>query len=166
MTSTMIKIFRDQRLISSIEDKRLSELRKVLDWFLAWKASADDNPKSMFSRECMDDVICMLVTFPEICRCHLQEFPQDSIKPSRFNNDIAENMFCQQKGLYNGNASNPCYKQYCSTVNSVLLGQSLKSRGRKSNAGLLAVQSYKYFVDEPFEKKAKCSKGLQYSCSN
>ena len=166
MTSTMIKIFRDQRLISSIEDQRLSELRKVLDWFLAWKASAKENPKSMFSRECMDDVICMLVTFPEICRCHLQEFPQGSIKPSRFNNDIAENMFCQQKGLYNGNASNPSYKQYCSTVNSVLLGQSLKSRGRKSNAGLSAVQSYKYFIDEPFEKKAKCSKGLQYSCIN
>ena len=69
-TSTMIKIFRDQMLITCIDDQSLSELKKVLDWFLAWKASAENNPKSMFSCDCMDDVICMLVTFPEVCRYH------------------------------------------------------------------------------------------------
>jgi hypothetical protein len=78
----------------------------------------------------------MFLSFPAICQQHLEMFPSASIKPSRFNNGIAENMFCQEKGMYNGSNSN----LYCKTVNSVVLGQSLKSRARKSNAGLEAAK--------------------------
>jgi hypothetical protein len=67
------------------------------------------------------------IWFP-VCEQHLNEFEFGSIKPSRFNNDIVENLFCQQKGVYNGNNSNPNYINYCKSVNSVLLGQSLKSK--------------------------------------
>lgn len=62
--------------------------------------------------------------------------------PSRINSDIVENHFCQQRGMYNGCTSHPTYSNYCTTVNSVILGQSLKSRGRKSNAGLSAASCY------------------------
>jgi hypothetical protein len=44
--------------------------------------------------------------------------------------------FFQQRGLYNGSSTNPTYMNYCSTVNSIILGQSLKSRGRTYNAVL------------------------------
>ena len=56
--------------------------------------------------------------------------------PSRFNSDPVENHFCQTRGLHGGNATNPTYDQYNSIVNLVVLGQSMTSRGRKSNAGI------------------------------
>jgi len=56
-----------------------------------------------------------------------------SIVPNRINSDIIENVFCQQRGLYNGNNTNPTYLNYCRTMNAVILGQATISR--KSNAG-------------------------------
>jgi hypothetical protein len=72
----------------------------------------------------------------------LNRFPRGYVVPSRINSDIVENHFCQHRGSYNGSTTNPTYLNYCSTVNSIVLGQSLKSRGRKSNAGLVAASSY------------------------
>jgi hypothetical protein len=97
----------------------------------------------------------MLITFPAVCEQHLNEFEFGSIKPSRFNNEIVENLFCQQKGVYNGNNSNPNYINYCKSVNYVLLGQSLKSRAKKSNAGIMAAQSFSVCTKEPVLKKMK-----------
>jgi hypothetical protein len=65
-------------------------------------------------------------------------------------NSFVENLFCQQKGVYNGNNSNPNYINYCKSVNSVLLGQSLKSRARKSNAGIEAAQSFSVCTKDQF----------------
>ena len=106
----------------------------------------------------MDDILCMLSSFPAVCRQHLRYFPEGSVKPSRFNNDIAENFFCQEKGLYNGNNANPTYFNYSKSVNSIILGQSLKSRGRKSNAGLESVKQYSSYTEEPVCKRPKLSK--------
>ena len=61
--------------------------------------------------------------------------------------------------------------EHCKTVNSVILGQSLKSRGRKSNAGLESVKQFSSYCDtsEPVCKKPKKMKVLttnksSYSC--
>lgn len=145
-TSIMIAIFRDQRLITTRDDLRLSQIRNILEWFRNWRKGVNEidnikediKSKMLPSRQCIDDIDNMLITFPAVCEQHLNEFEFGSIKPSRFNNDIVENLFCQQKGVYNGNNSNPNYINYCKSVNSVLLGQSLKSRARKSNAGIEA----------------------------
>jgi hypothetical protein len=48
------------------------------------------------------------------------------------NSDIIENVFCQQRELYNGNNTNPTYLNYCRTMNTVILGQTTISR--RSNA--------------------------------
>lgn len=162
-TSSLINIFRDPLLIYSVSDLRFQKLHKTLEWLTQWRKEVSDDTtipqgskgRLLPSKQCLDDMQCMLVTFPDICKKHLQEFEGASIKPSRFNNDIAENIFCQQKGLYNGNNSNPTYYNYSKTVNSILLGQSLKSRGRKSNAGLQSVKPFSTATNEPICKKLK-----------
>ena len=163
-TSQIISIFRDQRAIKSMTDNRFSTLQSCLNWFLRWRSSVRSNPKltdgekakQLPSHECIDDTINMLQTFPDICRLHLDEYPDGNVTPSRFNNDIAENIFCQQRGLYNGNTTNPTYARYCTTVNSVILGQSSKSRGRKSNAGILTAKPFSFYVpNQPLSKKQK-----------
>ncbi|XP_052065893.1 uncharacterized protein LOC127705600 [Mytilus californianus] len=66
-----------------------------------------------------------------------------------------QNIFCQQWGLYNGNSTNPNYHVYCNTMNSVILGQTTKSRARKSNAGLPTNDPYSFHVNVPLSKKKK-----------
>ena len=164
-TGIMIAIFRDQRLITTKDDLRLSQIRNILEWFRNWRKGVNEidnikediKSKMLPSRQCIDDIDNMLITFPAVCEQHLNEFEFGSINPSRFNHDIVENLFCQQKGVYNGNNSNPNYINYCKSVNSVLLGQSLKSRARKSNAGIEAAQSFSVCTKEPVLKKLKKS---------
>jgi len=97
----------------------------------------------------------MLLTFKDICIIHLNRFPRGYVVPSRINSDIVENHFCQQRGLYNGSSTNPTYMNYCSTVNSIVLGQSLKSRGRKSNVGLVAASSYSMCTGDTLSSSKK-----------
>ena len=42
-----------------------------------------------------------------------------------------------------------------STVNSVILGQSLKSRGRKSNGSIAAAKPFTFYVNVPLTKRRK-----------
>lgn len=97
----------------------------------------------------------LISTFIEICKIHLYDFPGQGVCPSRFNSDIIENNFCQVRGLHNGNTTNPNYNTYKYTMNSVILGQSCKSRGRKSNAGIPTADPYNFDVDIPLKKKRK-----------
>lgn len=153
-TSSVIKIFRDRHAVSNPNDERLSSLQNTLNWFVNWRKAVPAN--NFFSKECADDFESVLVSFPQVCKLHLKDFPQSCVVPSRFNSDIVENFFCQQRGLHNGNKTNPNYRDYCSTVNSIVLGQSLISRGRKSNAGLQA--------SEPLSKKFKKQLPQSSSC--
>ena len=77
------------------------------------------------------------------------------LTPSRFNSDLAENIFCQQRGLYNGNSTNPNYYSYCSTMNNIIFGQSSKSSARKSNAGFVRAEPYSFNADVPVVKRKK-----------
>ena len=54
---------------------------------------------------------------------HLSEFENGSVVPARFNSDIIENHF-------NGNGTHPTLATYYQTINSAILGQTAKSRGR------------------------------------
>ena len=104
----------------------------------------------------MDDVASMLFTFEDVCQTHLQDFPHGGgVVPSRFNSDLVENHFCQTRGIHGGNMTNPTYSQYRATVNSIILGQSLRSRGRKSNAGIPPTKPYNIYTHKPISKSGK-----------
>lgn len=151
ITSKIISIFRDTRPVKEVSDERLIILKDCSDWFSNWRAMNTENGKeilkSLLSQECLDDVQSMLITFPEVCRIHLKDFPHGGVVPSRFNTDIIENSFCQVRGLYNGSNTNPSYADYCKTVNSMILGQPLKSRGRNSNVGILSAKPFSFYAN-------------------
>lgn len=162
-TSKLISVFRDQRPITQMDDERLLHLEEIKNWFQSWRDSVNNNSevapadksKMLPTRQCMEDILCMLVTFPKVCELHLKEYPKGYIIPSRFNNDIAENLFCQVRGLHNGNTTHPNYASYKSTMNSVMLGQSAISIGRKSNAGLQAANPFNFYTHRKCKEESK-----------
>jgi len=148
-TSLLVKTFRDPRPVTNENDTRLSDLKSVLIWFQSWRSenrelSAKERDRRLPSTKCMDDIESLLQSFLYVCRSYLRKFRGAEIVPCRFNSDLAENIFCQQRGLFNGNNSNPNYFNYCSTINSIILGQSSKSRARKSNAGLPSADPFSF----------------------
>ncbi|KAL3832085.1 hypothetical protein ACJMK2_023763 [Sinanodonta woodiana] len=157
----MISIFRDHRPVKNVHDELLQYLYHILQWITKWCISANNVErlakgeilKCLLSIQCCEDVESILVTFSEICKIHLEKFPHGGVVPSRFNTDVLENHFCQEHGLHHGNATHPSYSTYCSSVNSVMLGQSLKSRGRKSNGGIAAAKPFTFYLNEPLTKR-------------
>lgn len=93
--------------------------------------------------------------FLHVCSIQTTRFKGKVIAPSRFNSDLAENIFCQQRGLYNGNSTNPNYYSYRNTMNNIILGQSSKSSARKSNAGILRAEPFPVDIHAPPNKKGK-----------
>ena len=93
------------------------------------KLPIKEKEKHMISNQTRADICSLLIGFDELC----SELRNNScsIVPNRINSDVIENVFCQQRGLYNGNNTNPTYLNYCRTIND--LGQATISR--KSNAG-------------------------------
>ena len=147
--------------INKVNDKRLHSLKTVHTWFKDWRNEVRDiqcvqkqKDRMLPSYKCLDDVESTIVGFINFCQVHLSEF-NNGVYPSRFNSDLAENIFCQQRGLYNGNSTNPSYSTYCQTINSVILGQTVKSRARKSNSGLPLGDPYSFHVNVPLSKQKK-----------
>ena len=146
-SSTLVKFFRDSRPICNVNDTRLSELQSVLRWFQLWRSQHQHLPtkaanKMIPSSKCLDDIESLMHSFLHVCKVHLEQFKGAEIVPARFNSDIAENIFCQQRGLFNGNNSNPNYFNYCGTINNIILSQSSTCRARKSNAGQTLTDPY------------------------
>lgn len=56
----------------------------------------------------------------------------NSITPAFFNSDLIENHFCQQRGVCNGQNTNPTIKQYGPSNNAIILGQCTVSAKRNS----------------------------------
>jgi hypothetical protein len=161
-TSTLIDIFRDKRPITSMADARLSKLKQVGNFFKRWEEqvkianiSQAEKRNRLPTSECLEDMQALVLGFLQICKIHLERHPGWGITPSRFNSDIIENHFCQVRGIHNGNSTNPTLKSYSDTVNSVILGQTLKSRGRKSNAGIQAIQPYNFYLPRPAKRAKK-----------
>ena len=146
-SSTLVKFFRDPRPVCNVNDTRLSELQSVLRWFQLWRSQYQHLPtkaanKMIPSSKCLDDIESLMHSFLHVCKVHLEQFKGAEIVPARFNSDIAENIFCQQRGLFNGNDSNPNYFNYCGTNNNIILSHSSTCRARKSNAGQALTDPY------------------------
>ena len=160
-TSCLISIFRSSVPITSKQDDIFTQLSSVFKWFFEWRQMTLNDctvPKTkrgamLPTRECLDDLLCLLAAFPRICEIHLERYPSSQIIPAQFNNDLAENVFCQIRGLYNGNTTHPNYASYCATVNSIILGQSMISRGRKGNAKIAPVKPFNFYLKKRLNKK-------------
>lgn len=109
-----------------------------MKWFKDWEASIlsnsgiKDKENHIISHQTRSDICSLLIGFNEMC-IDKQKDNSSSIMQNRINSDIIENVFCQQRVLYNGNNSNPTYLNYCNTMNAVIIGQG--SISRKSNVG-------------------------------
>ena len=136
-TSILIANCRDRRPIREVGDIRLMENDKVLNWFCEWESEVlnndqvKDNSFFLISHQTRADTCSLIIGVRELCD-HRLKHSSGSIVPSRNNSDIIENVFCQQRALYNGNNTNPTYLNYCRTMNTVILGQTTISR--RSNA--------------------------------
>ena len=97
-TSTLIKVFQDQRPVRSLQDMRLSQLEQVLDWFVDWKAEVKGR-NNFITQECFEDLVCLLVGFQKLVQMKIASSPLGYIKPSLVNSDVVENLFCSQRGI-------------------------------------------------------------------
>ena len=137
-TSQLIDIFRDHRPIIDTSDERLATLKKILDWFKNWEeeVNSDDSLKQkdtfLISHQTRSDICSLIIGFRELCIDKLRS-SATTIVPCRINSDVIENVFSQQRGLYNGNNTNPNFLTYCRTMNAIIIGQP--SISRKSNTG-------------------------------
>lgn len=165
-TSQLIAIFRDRRPITTLADARLETLNNISLWMQKWEEENlnDDNIPmnkkmiSLPSAQCRQDLHILIKSFYQLCCQRSREYPGWGIVPSRFNTDLVENHFCQERGLHNGNATHPNLAVYSNTVNSIIIGQSSQSRGRKSNAGIQKALPYSFCAPGPIAKKQKLTK--------
>jgi hypothetical protein len=131
-TSTMVSVFRDKRPISDIEDIRFDQLKETLKWFEGWESHITNMPssnkeKNLISHQTREDIRSCLTGFTQLCR-NILKINRCSLVPARINSDVIENIFCQQRGIINGNNTNPTFYQYVKNVNSVIIGQSAVSK--------------------------------------
>ncbi|WAR17634.1 hypothetical protein MAR_032228, partial [Mya arenaria] len=138
-TSVIVRVFRDRRPITETADDRLEDLASALKWFNDWEAHVQEKEgqtnaqkeKQLMSVQTREDLNSCIIGFTCLCENVLSR-ARVSIVPARVNSDVIENIFCQQRGIINGNNTNPNFYQYVKNVNSVLLGQNVISKN--SNA--------------------------------
>ena len=165
-TSVLINIFRDKRPIMTSSDERLEKLNNIHLWMKRWEEENMSNEeiptnkkkRSLPTDQCRQDLHILIKSFNQLCCQRIKEYPGWGIVPSRFNTDLVENHFCQERGLHNGNATHPNLCTYSNTINSIIIGQSSKSRGRKSNAGIPRALPYSFCTSGPIAKKKKLTK--------
>ena len=115
-TSCLINICRRTVAITSKQDDRFTQLCGVFQWFVEWRESTlkDYNiPKTkrgtmLPTRECFEDLLCLLVAFPINSEIHLGRYPSSRVIPAQFNNDLADKFLLSNSGLYNGNTTKLC----------------------------------------------------------
>ena len=137
-TSVIVRVFRDRRPVVEIEDKRLDDIANALRWFSEWethvskqKLTATEKDKQLMSAQTREDLNSCITGFRTLCRNSLKVH-RDSVVPARINSDVIENIFCQQRGIINGNNTNPTFYQYVKNINAVIIGQNAVSKN--SNA--------------------------------
>ena len=104
-TSTLIKIFRDNRPVTSTDDMRLANLSQVLQWFHTWEdeimkayGTPKERNKHLMTEEARQDLDSCIVGLQQLVILYQAKFPGASIILSRINSDVIENHFCQQRG--------------------------------------------------------------------
>lgn len=67
-TISLITIFRDKELVTSISDQRLSRLKEILQWWHGWQNEVmelqnESKHKMLPSKQCVEDIETMLLSF-------------------------------------------------------------------------------------------------------
>ncbi|XP_052809219.1 uncharacterized protein LOC128237669 [Mya arenaria] len=78
---------------------------------------------------------------------------RSTIVPARVNSDVIENIFCQQRGIVNGNNTNPNFYQYSKNINTILFGQNAVSKN--SNAEKRGCEPLCFNIDMPINPKKR-----------
>ncbi|MES9901423.1 MAG: hypothetical protein ABW168_01925 [Sedimenticola sp.] len=135
-TSVLVDFFSDLNRPVKRDDERLKKITDVLDHFNTWETEVKSTNtlsenKNLLSKECRDDLNSCILGFMSMCDSVLHNGV--SILPGRFNSDLIENFFCQQRGIHHGCNTNPTVNQYGPAVNAICLGQTTVSN--KSNSG-------------------------------
>jgi len=157
-TSVIIEVFRDRRPIHDVEDRRLDQLTSALGWFEEWQKNVLETPvlkpsekeKRPMSVQTRDDLCSCLLGFNSLCKTVLKT-KRTPIVPARTNSDVIENIFCQQRGIINGNNTNPNFYQYVKNINTVLIGQNVVSKN--SNAEYRGCEPLCFHVNRPCKRK-------------
>lgn len=90
-----------------------------------------DKIRHLITEETRDDFNCVITGFLQICTQAVNQ--GFAVVHAIVNSDIIENLFCQQRGIANGQNTNPTLLQYSSSINTIILGQCTVSK--KANAG-------------------------------
>lgn len=141
-TSVIVALFNDEVPVVSLGDERITNLTKALDYFVQWEnevstqgGPAKNKSRQLMTAECREDLKCMILGVIEISDRLIKE-EGCSINMSRLNSDVVENIFCQQRTLYNGANKNPNYFQYSYTINTIVLCQTtIINKATKNNSG-------------------------------
>lgn len=152
-TKVILSIFLDMRPIKELGDKRICQLREASKWFQEWEnevcqqegITKSEKQKMLMSAETREDLQFLISGFAKLVKYCL-EVLDVSLVPGRVNSDIIENIFCQQRALYNGANTNPNLSTYNYSMNSIILGQasiSDKANAKESGAKSFAILSRK-----------------------
>ncbi|WAR03081.1 hypothetical protein MAR_009639, partial [Mya arenaria] len=109
-TSIIVKVFRDKRPITETVDERQEDLAVALKWFNDWEAHVQEKEgqtnahkeKQMMSVQTREVLNSYITGFTCLCEKVLSR-ARVSIGPARVNSDVIENIFCQKRGIINGN---------------------------------------------------------------
>ena len=165
-TSLIVAFSQDSRPIDLIEDDRLQTLLGVNQWFKDWETNVlkqNDAPlparnKMLMPAETRQDLDSSLKGFVCLTKHRLTLSPGSSVVPGRMNSDSIENHFCQQRGIFNGNNTNPSYKTFSETQNSIILMQPLVSKkgnsSTKTPTGSKTLP-YSFLTGQPVKKRSK-----------
>ena len=165
-TSIIVAFSHDTRKIVLLEDDRLHTLLRVNQWFKDWESSIlsqSDVPmparnKMLMPAETRQDLDSSLKGFVCMVRHKLSLSSGSSVVPSRINSDCIENQFCQQRGIFNGNNTNPTYRTFAETQNSIILMQpiiSKKCNSSQSSGSTSKTTPYSFLTGQPVKKRSK-----------
>ena len=110
--------------------------------------------KQLMSFQTREDLNSCIIGFNSLCKNTLKN-KRISIGPARINSDVIENIFCQQRGIVNGNNTNPTFYQYVKYINAVIIGQNAISKN--SNAAHRGCEPLRFSTKRPVKRKSNLS---------
>ena len=153
-TAVIVANFTSSKPYCSMADPRYAENRKVLEFFKNWEAEVRKLPmdkseqnRCLMTRECIDDLKCMIVSFEEYSRAQSIRSKKMDVRVDRLNTDITENIFCSQRSFCHGGTTNPTALQYRKALNTVILTQPVISP--KANAGKAYTKPFAMSTNKP-----------------
>ena len=166
-TSLLVDFFSDKRVISTMSDKRFSQLSGVLKYFNDWETQVKEShlcseTKHLMTVETREDINSCITGLLGMASRLLDKGEIPSITPAYLNSDIVENHFCQQRGTCNGLNTNPTLAQYGTSNTAICLGQtSVSSKGNSSTKAL----PFNATTPCPLNKNRKKNKSTSTSTS-